>query len=470
MASAQSVRSHSAELKKELGLGDLILTQILYVVGSHWVGTAAKLGNSQIVFWLLAMAFFYVPLAAVVIYLNRIMPLEGGLYQWAKLGFNDLAGFLVGWNLWLYIIAFMSSQGMTIATNIAYAIGMASLGGDKWFIMLVTCSLVAFLVVVTLLGLGVGKWFQNAGGVAQIVTFGTLILIPFLSMRSGTLREYHPFQVAAPAFSLFSLNILGKMSFGALSGFEYVAILAGECRNPARSIGRSVLIATPIVALMFILGTSAILGYVSPEQVDLIGPIPQVLSIAFHRFSWAGVVGPAVIMLLVGRQLGASTLAVAGSTRLPMVAGWDHLLPPWFSKLHPKYKTPVNSILFVGAMILFAGLVSLAGVGQQEAFQILDNASGIFYSLTYLVMFALPLIGLRNSAHRPPLWLRGAAISGFTMTLLYSVLSIVPIIPVASRLSFAVKVGGVILGANLVGTCLYRSQRGKARAGTPEPR
>ena len=103
----------AAVFPKELGLGDLILTQILYVVGSHWVGTAAKLGNSQIAFWLLAVAFFYAPLAAVIIYLNRIMPLEGGLYQWAKLGFNDFVGLLVGWNLWLYIILFMSSQGMS---------------------------------------------------------------------------------------------------------------------------------------------------------------------------------------------------------------------------------------------------------------------------------------------------------------------------------------------------------------------
>src|ERR1700674_5381627 len=154
MANAQRVRSHSAELKKELGLGDLILTQILYVVGSHWVGTAAKLGSSQVVFWMLAVVWFYVPLTAVVIYLNRVMPLEGGLYQWAKLGFNNFIGFLVGWNLWLYIIVFMSSQGMTIATNIAYAVGLDRLGGNKWFILAVTGSLVAFLIVVTVLGLG----------------------------------------------------------------------------------------------------------------------------------------------------------------------------------------------------------------------------------------------------------------------------------------------------------------------------
>src|SRR5258707_12872975 len=156
MASADSVRSHSAELKKELGLGDLILTQILYVVGSHWVGTAAKLGSSQIIFWLLALLLFYVPLAAVIIYLNRSMPLEGGLYQWAKLGFNDFVGFLVGWNLWLYIIVFMSSQGMTIATNIAYALGLDRLGGNKCFILAVTGSLVGFLIVLKVLGLGRG--------------------------------------------------------------------------------------------------------------------------------------------------------------------------------------------------------------------------------------------------------------------------------------------------------------------------
>ena len=458
MASADSVRTHSAELKKELGLGDLVLTQILYVVGSHWVGTAAKLGDSQIVFWLLAVFFFYAPLAAVVIYLNRLMPLEGGLYQWAKLGFNDFAGFLVGWNLWLYIIVFMSSQGMVIAANIAYAVGFDRLGGDKLFILAVTTAMVVFLIVVTVLGLAVGKWFQNLGGVAQIMTFGALLLVPFLSVRNGTLRQYHPLAVAMPAVSLLSLNVFGKMSMGAFSGFEYVAILAGECKS-ARGIGRSVLIAAPIIVLMFILGTSSVLAYVSPDQVDLVGPIPQVLSIALHRFAWAGLIAPVIILLLVGRQLGTCTLAVAGSTRLPMVAGWDHLLPQWFAKLHPKYKTPVNSILFVAGMILITGLASLASAGQQEAFQILDNASGIFYALAYLVMFALPIIGLRRTAHRPPLWLRAAAVAGFGVTLLYSILSIFPIIQVASWLSFGIKIAGVVIGANAAGAGLYWLER-----------
>jgi hypothetical protein len=71
------VEKRSAWLRKELGLIDLVLMQILYVVGSSWVGTAAKLGTSHTVFWLLAIASFYLPQAAVVIFLSRMMPLEG---------------------------------------------------------------------------------------------------------------------------------------------------------------------------------------------------------------------------------------------------------------------------------------------------------------------------------------------------------------------------------------------------------
>src|SRR6202035_947725 len=91
------VEAHSASLKKELGVRDLALTQILFIVGLTWIGVAGKLGPAHVIFWLLALALFYLPSAAVVIYLNRLMPLEGGLYQWAKLGFNQTVGFMLAW-------------------------------------------------------------------------------------------------------------------------------------------------------------------------------------------------------------------------------------------------------------------------------------------------------------------------------------------------------------------------------------
>ncbi|MFY9609066.1 MAG: amino acid permease [Blastocatellia bacterium] len=263
----RQVERRSAVFRKELGLTDLALTQILFIVGLPWVGFAAKLGPSHIIFWLLAISLFYLPSAAVVIYLNRLMPLEGGLYQWAKLAFNSFLGFMVGWNLWLFVI--------------------------------LNCS------------------------------------------------------------------------------------------------------------------------EIGSDDIDLIGPIPQVMSIGFGKLGFAAHIVPIAIIAFLGIRIAQSSVQFAGNTRLPMVAGWDRLLPEWFTRLHPKRKTPVNSIIFVGAITLAVGLAGLIGVGEQEAFQLLWNASGIFYALTYLVMFAIPLVGLKGTAGSAPLWLKLASASGLLMTVLY---------------------------------------------------
>jgi amino acid transporter len=460
------VAAHSAGFKKELGLRDLALTQILFIIGLSWVGAAGKLGPAHVVFWLLAITFFYLPSAAVVIYLNRLMPLEGGLYQWAKLGFSEAIGFMVAWNLWLYVITNTSEIGLQLTTNLAYAIGPtgAWISSNKWLITGTSLLVIALLVVVSTIGLGVGKWVHNVGGIIMLTIFAVLLALPFVHVARGEMREYHPLATALPVFSLFSLNILGKLGFGALGGFEYVAILAGECRSPARTIGRSVMVAAPLIAIMFIFGTSSVLAFVHPDQIDLIAPIPQVLSLGFSAFGVAALVVPIALALLIVLRVAQASVNFTGLTRLPMVAGWDHLMPRWFTKLHPRFKTPVNSILFVGVVTLALGSLSLIGVGQQESFQLLFNAGGIFYALTYLVMFALPLFGLRTLKPAPPWWLRLAAASGFVMTLLYVTLSVLPIIDVKNPLIFTAKITAVILLANTVGVAIYLLARRRRRA------
>jgi glutamate:GABA antiporter len=465
-AAEQSIEAHSAVFKKELGLTDLVLTQILYIIGLSWVGAAAKLGPSHITFWLLAILLFYVPSAVVVVYLNRMMPLEGGLYQWAKLGFNEFAGFMVAWNLWLFVIVLTSEIGLQVATYLSYALGpnAAWLAGSKWFITVASLVIIGALMVISTIGLGVGKWVHNAGAVMMIVIFAALLALPILNWSRGSITEYRPLAIAAPALSLFSLNILGKLGFGALGGFEYVAILAGECRDPVRTINRSVIIAAPIIAVMFILGTSSVLAFVHPDNIDLIGPIPQVLSVGSRPFGLAASIVPVAILMVMCMRLAQASVNFTANTRLPMVAGWDHLLPAWFTKLHEKYRTPVNSIIFVGAMMLAVGLAGIVGVGEQEAFQLLQNAAGSFYAITYLVMFAIPVIGLRGVKPRPPLWLKIAAGSGFLMTLLYVVVSVFPIVQVKSQASFTVKVSGVIIAANIVGAAIFLFAERRRRA------
>jgi glutamate:GABA antiporter len=461
----ERVEAKSGVFKKELGLVDLALTQVLFIVGLPWIGVAAKQGPSHVVLWLLAMIFFYIPSAAVVIYLNRIMPLEGGLYQWAKLGFNELLGFLVAWNLWLFAILNTSEIGLQITQYLRYVLGPSSEGltSSPWFIGLVNLAMIGGLVLLTTVGLGVGKWVHKAGGALMIATFFAILILPWLNLAHGSLPAYHPLRIEMPVLSLMSLNLLGKMGFGALGGFEYVAIHAGECRDPVRAITRSVWLAAPVIAGMFILGTSSVLALIPQDRIDLIAPIPQVLSEGFRSLNQVAPIASIAILALLGIRVAQSSVMFGGNTRLPMVAGWDRLLPDWFTRLHARYRTPVNSILFVGAATLALGIVGLIGVGKQEAFQLLWNASGVFYALTYLVMFAIPLFGLRGVQPRPSLGLRICALSGLLMTILYVALSIVPIIKVESRSMFAVKISGLIVVTNVVGLAIYRAASRRRR-------
>lgn len=453
----RDVEERSAVFKKELGLFDLVLTQVVFVVGTFWVGWAARLGHEQSIFWILAILTFYLPLAAAVIFLIRLMPLEGGLYQWSKIAFNDFVAFMVGWNLWVFAISVLAGVGLIVTTNISYAIGPAAAWmRNSWqMITLISFLLVAGMVVAATRGLALGKWVHNVGGLVHILTFTALIFLPLFAISRALGEGYHPFAIQFPTFSEYNINVASKLALGALTGFEYVAILAGETRAPARNIGRSVVISAPIIALMFILGTSSVLAFIPRDRVDVIGPIPQTLSIGFGVGGWVETIGSIAILGIAVRTIALMSIYFTGNARLPMVAGWDRLLPGWFSRLHPKYKTPINSILFVGAVTLVLGVLSLTGVHAQEAFQIIDNAAGVFYALTYLVLFAIPLFGMKALGVRSPWWLKVACASGFLVSLIYIRFSIMPITDVDNPLSFALKVTGTVVVANVIGLAIY---------------
>ena len=467
-----TVEQQSSQLRQELGLRDLVLSQIVYVVGLSWVGTAAaKLGTSQIPVWLAAMALFYVPQAIVVIHLSRRFPLEGGLYQWSKLGLGESMAFLVGWNLWIYAIVLLGAYGLQFSNALIYAIGPAAqpLSGNHAFIGGVSLGLLGALTVVSILGLRIGKWLHNAGAVLLMLAFALLVVLPVINVARGTLAEYHPLAATAPALTVLTFNIFGKLGAGALSGFEYVAVLAGETRNAGRNIGRSVMIAAPIIALMFIFGTSAVLALTPANQIDLIGPIPQAFRNGLGGSGAVVVLIPFAVFAVSARSLGNSSLLFSATSRMPMVAGWDRLIPAWFSRLHARFRTPVNSVLFIGGGALVFAVLGMLGTGEQEAFQLLENAGGILYGLTYLVLFAVPLVGLARTGQRTPLWIRIAAAFGFATSLLYVVLSVVPIVDVESPLAFAVKVGGTVVLVNVVGVAMYLVRRPRRAASELPP-
>jgi glutamate:GABA antiporter len=439
------------------------MAQVLCVVGSTWVGIAAKLGRAHVAFWLGAMLLFYVPLAIVVVYLNRMMPLEGGLYQWAKSGFGEMAGFLTAWNLWVYAVIVTGAIIFVVPTDAAYILGPvgAWIPASKLATLALTGGVMAGITLVAIRGLDIGKWLHNAGSIGIMTAYVVLLALPVWALLRGSIAHYEPVPWEPPRPSWFGLAIFGQMTVGALSGFEYIAIMAGECRNAARSIGQSVAISAPIIVLMFILGTSSVLTFVGDKPINVIGPIPQTMRLAFGAAGW---VAPMAISLLMMRAVASASLIFTGLTRLPMTAGWDNLVPQWFARLHPRRRTPVNSILFVAALVMVLILLSMMGVREQEASQLLGASSIALYAIAYVALFALPLFGSRALRSALPAWVKLAALAGLISSVVSLVIAVYPIIDVVSRGAYAVKICLVVVVSNIAGVMIYRAGQRRAQS------
>src|SRR3954470_20011432 len=177
---SSAATSEQAGLRKELGLRDLVLAQVLCVVGSSWVGIAAKVGRAHVFFWVSAMLLFYLPLAAVVIRLNRMMPLEGGLYQWAKAGYGEMAGFLTAWNLWVYAVIVTGAIIFVIPTDLGYILGPAAawIPASKLATLALTGGVMAGITLVAIRGLDIGKWLHNIGSIGIMAAYVILLGLP----------------------------------------------------------------------------------------------------------------------------------------------------------------------------------------------------------------------------------------------------------------------------------------------------
>ncbi len=450
-------RDPEHKLHRALGLSDLVLAQILCVVGSSWVGVAGGLGPAQSLTWVAAMLAFYVPMAASVICLNRAMPLEGGLYVWAREAFGDLGGFLTAWNLWVYGIAVIAAILYAMPTEISYLIGprAAWLPENRLVALAIVTVMLAAIMFAALRGLELGKWIHNVGGIAILLVFAGLILLPLVAYARHQPIHYSPFTIATPPHDLRMLALFGQMLFGALCGLEYIAILAGESRDPARSIGRSVVLSSPVICAMFILGTASIVALVPRARIDFIAPIPQVMRLTLGASGIGNIAAILAILLLQLRLLGNTSYIFTGVTRLPMTAGWNHLVPAWFTRLHPRRLTPTNSIVCTTAIAFALVFLATSGVHAQEAYQLLSNACLTHYEVAYLAMFAIPLVGAADLRRSLPTWLKWTSAVGFLATLFSLLISAYPFVSVVNARTYAIKILSTILLSNLVAVSFY---------------
>ncbi len=450
-------QAQSVSLRRELRLTDLVFLQILLIVGLPWTGYAARLGGAHFALWLLAILLFYFPLAATVNFLSRRLPLEGGVYQWVKLGISPFAGFQAGWNYAFFLILIYAASGSVVANSLSYVAGPrgAWMSSSKPTILACSLAFFALVYVVNYRGLHLARWITSAGGALVASLYLLLIALLVVRLVSGQATPQPVFAPAWPVLSLITVNLFSKMAFNALSGFEQVAVFAGECHTPERNIARSVLIAGPGIAVVYILGTCSLLAYTPRDHIDLIAPIPQILGASLGSSPLVAGLSAAAILALLFAYFTQTVACLAQVSRLPMVAGWDGLLPARFSELHPRFRTPVRSLGLAVATCVVLGAASLVQVGEQEANQILVGAGMACCGMYYLAMFAVVVRGKWSERERAPWWLRFAVCAAAAVTVLAVALDVAPILDVARPVVFGLKVGGAVAAINAAGWWVY---------------
>jgi len=160
-----------SQLRRAMGFWDVLLFNIAAVLGPRWIAAAAHNGTSSISLWVLAAVLFFLPTALIIIELSTRYPAEGGLYVWSKEAFGDFHGFVAGWAYWIY--TFFYFPGLLTA-SVAMSV---YIGGSKWghlasspaYLLWASIGLLAIAVILNLVGLDIGEWLQNAGGVCRCV-------------------------------------------------------------------------------------------------------------------------------------------------------------------------------------------------------------------------------------------------------------------------------------------------------------
>jgi amino acid transporter len=426
---ARPAPDSKSQLRKTMGFWDVLLFNIATVLGPRWIAAAGHNGTSSISLWILAAVFFFLPGALVINELSSRFPEEGGLYVWSREAFGDFHGFIAGWTYWIYTVFYFPGLLLASASMSAYIIGGrgAELAQNRTFLLSVSLAMLLVAVLLNIIGLNVGKWLQNAGGVGTYVPLlmlggvGALVVL-----RHGSATHF-TFANMMPAWNWDTVNFWSQIAF-AFTGLELVSAMSEEIRDPRRTLPRAAYGASALIALMYIAGTFAILALVPAADLD-----PQ--SGVFHaitlgsvalRLGFLGIL--AAILVTVGNAGGVGS-TVAGIARVPFVVGIDRYLPAAFGKIHPRWKTPYISILVQAIVSGAILLVSQINDSTRGAYQFLIDAAIILYFIPFLYMFAAVIKLARRKAAtaqriRMQCWFLAAfQVSGFAAVLASSLFS-----------------------------------------------
>ena len=433
-------------LKRELGLRDLTLFAVTCIISARWIPIAAHAGPGSVTLWFLAAVLFMVPLTVAVAALVAKYPEAGGLYLWTRRDFGAWAGFLSFWVYWMGI-AFLFPTAALLYIKAGFSMFgplVARLGDNRFYLLAATVAVIWIALGSNLIGLKVGKWTENIGALA---TWSVGLLLAGVAwmvwMRRGSATPLH----ILPKWSWGTINFWAAIAY-ATSGMEAAGMMAGEIREPERTMRRAAWIASGFTAAFYVSATVAFLIVLSPDHISELNGFAEVGDSAglVLGATW---LSPLIALLVVVSGVGFVGGIGTAASRLPFAAGVDRLLPAPFGRIHPRWGTPYVSILALGTVATLLLVVYQLGDSMRVAYDEMVSLMVIAGFLPYLYIF--------GSA-----WKAGkrlTAASGGAMTVLALLCSVVPPAEITNVWLFEGKLAAGTLAVVISAWLVYRRRR-----------
>jgi amino acid transporter len=382
---------------KTMRLKDIVLMNLAAIIGLRWLPIAAGYGAAAIFLWVLATLLFFVPLSLISSELATTWPEQGGLYVWVKAAFGDKAGFMVSWFYWITNFFFYPALLTFIAVTFVYIFEPALVTNK-----LLICSIVLIVFwLMTLLncrGMKMVSWIANIGGSIGVIIPGIIIIaLGFAAVFIWKKPIPTDYSLAnwIPNFHKSSNIVFLSTLMFSMAGIELTPILAGETKDPQKTLPRAILLSAILIIGIYILGTVAVTFMIPAQQIAAVSGIMDALKLITVQLHLTPLILIAVASMIIIGCIGGLTSWFVVPLKMFFESTKQGVLPKPLIKLN-KQQMPANAMIAqaVVVSVIIIGTTMLPSVNA--LYETLVLMTTITYFVPYLFMF-ITFIKLRRA-------------------------------------------------------------------------
>jgi basic amino acid/polyamine antiporter, APA family len=388
--------SKPARLVRRLSLSDSILLLAGGIIGSgifltaQDVATRTRYPQLFLAVWVLGAGITLLACFAFA-ELGGMFPEAGGQYVYMREAYGDAAGFLYGW---MYFT--VSATGTMAALGVGFAtyLGQALPGLQAQRVVLaagpvlvtrghlIALAAIALQTIINIFGVKKGAILQNAATWAKFGAIGSFIVLGFLLGR-GSWAHYHESIPAAggPASMLTGLGVALIAVFWAYDGWVYVTFVAGEVKDPQRTLPRSLIWGMTLVGAVYVAINAVYLYALPMKEIAAQEAVAQTAAVSM----FSGRVAPWLSLMVALSCFGAMAPCLMSGARVYYAMAEDGVFFKALARVHPRWRTPVMSLALQAA---WAAVLALSGK-YDELFTYVMFMMVLSYVLTVAGLFVL---------------------------------------------------------------------------------